>query len=131
MSRSIYNLRLQNGTELLSEIISFEELKELSPDAFDVFTEEDVILAHPIIVHATPYYDSADGGSGLDNVYTPFLTHSKHGCVSVPSDTVLVIDDIHDSMIDQYVELVIAMYGHLYEDVAEMSEPSLPSITLH
>lgn len=131
MTRNIYNLRLQNGTELISEIISFEELKEISPDAFEVFTEDDVILAHPIMVHTTSYYDNNDGTTGLDSIYTPFLTHSKHGCVSIPSDSVLVIDDIHDSMIDQYVDSVIAMYGHLYEDAEEQSEPSLPPITLH
>lgn len=131
MARGIYNLRLQNGTELISEIIPLDELNEISPESLGVFTEDDVVLAHPVIVNTTSYYDQTDGTLGIDNTYTPFLTHAKHGCVSISNDDILVIDDIIDDMIEQYVDAVIAMYGHLYADAEEQSKPTLPTKTLH
>lgn len=130
MTRNIYNIRLQNGIELISEIISIEELQELSVEAADLFTEGDTILAHPIIVHTNLYYDSSEGMSGIDNVYAPFLTHAKHGCVAILSDTIQVIDDIHEDMIDQYIETVIAVYGHLYDETVELPPPPSTS-TIH
>lgn len=131
MSRNIYNIRLHNNVELVSEVVSLDELLEMSPESAEIFTEDDVILAHPIMIHSNTYYDSENGVSGIDNIYAPFLSHAKHGCVAIPSDSVLVIDDIHDDMIDQYVETVIALYGHLYDDTEELNMPTISTNTIH
>ncbi len=135
MSKNIYNIRLTTGMELISEMLSIDEMNEVDEKIAELFTEEDaedsVLLSHPIVVLTVPMV--SNGEAYLENFYHPYLHHSKHACVIIDSDLIMSIDELHPNAIPDYIEAVIAVYGHMYEDSTEETsepdtDPSLPTV---
>lgn len=131
MSNNLYNFRLRTGMEIISEMLSIDEVNELDPGVSKLFTDDEsdktVILSHPIVVVTIPV--TRDGEVFLENFYHPYLQHAKHACATFHVDDIMSIDELHEDAHTDYIDAVIAIYGHLYED-SEQSENS-DSPTVH
>ena len=131
MASNIYNIRLRTGMELITEILTVDELNEIDTDITKLFNDDDredtVLLSHPIVVVTIPV--TSNGEVFLENFYHPYLQHSKHACVAIDTDLIVSVDEIHPNAAQDYVEAVIAVYGHMYEDSEDTpDEQSTPTV---
>lgn len=130
---NIYNLRLHTGMELITEMLTIDDINEIDPGVAKLFTDDEsddtVILSHPIVVMTVPV--SRDGDMYLENMYHPYLHHAKHACVALHNGDILSIDELHPDAQPDYIEAVIAVYGHLYDDAEDKNQDQSDTPTVH
>ena len=130
MSSNIYNIRLNTGMELITEMLSFDDINEIDESVAELFTDGDkedtVLLSHPIVVLTIPV--THDGEVMIDSFYHPYLQHGKHACVAIDSSLIMAIDEMHPDAVPDYIEAVIAVYGHLYDNSDEPEEQDTPTV---
>lgn len=116
--------------EIISELLTIDEINDYDPEVAKLFTDDEssdtVILSHPIVVVALPVHH--EDGTYLENFYHPYLHHSKHACVAFHSDDIMSIDELHADAQPDYIEAVIALYGHMYDDKEDSDGPDTPTV---
>jgi hypothetical protein len=126
VSEPVFYIRLTDGTELLSYVVSenFEEDSDiLIEDNIEIDEDiEEFAHTHCIIIYPMQIKSRFNkAGTGEESYFTSFLTFTASGTASIPYDYIMILEEADNSIISTYQEMVNDYYLSRFQQADESS----------
>ena len=134
----VYYIRLIDSTELLTYVLSSNEVHDLIDEGidegileddmeedpeFDEFVQSQLTLVYPMQIKSR----INKTGTGEMSYFTPFLSFTANGISSISYDHIMIIDEATEEVISDYQEMVNTYYLSKTEPVKNTKSRSKKS----
>lgn len=131
-SEPVYYVRLIDGSELLSYVISPAEMQTILDEGVDdgfldadddEFVDSQITLVYPVQIKTRINKDE----TGEESYFTPFLSFTANGISSISFDFVMILDEADETIISDYQQMVNDYYLSKVSRIEESDKPKRKS----